>query len=428
MGLVQLRAGLLNFLKARIFYGWVILAACTVMFFASGPGQSHTFSIFIQSLTGALEVEQAQIASAYGFATLFAALLLPRLGGLVDRFGSFRLFLSVGGLLGLACIGFGFVSNVYWLGASFATLRFFGQGALMMLCATLVAQWFQRKRGFAMGIMALGFAASIAIHPALSQWLLDSFGWRDAWLGLGLISWAIILPLTLLLVHNKPEPVGLRPDGDIPDDSDDPAAATTEQGLTRHEAIRTRTFWIIAFCLFTPAMLITSLFFFQKEILAAQGQSGVIAATVFLVTGIVMAATLPVVGWVLDRVRTRHAFAFFLLLLSATLVMITYVDGFELALVYGAMFGLTNAFSITFFGYLWAHYFGRKHIGSIQGVGQMIGVFGASLGPLPLGFAYDMLGEYQPVLLGLAILPLCAACLTVFLEQPISEQSQDSPA
>ena len=85
MAITQLRKGLFEAFRGKIYYGWIILAACTVMFFASGPGQSHTFSIFIQSLNQELGIEQAGIASAYGFATLFAALMLPRLGRLVDR-------------------------------------------------------------------------------------------------------------------------------------------------------------------------------------------------------------------------------------------------------------------------------------------------------------------------------------------------------
>jgi len=102
--------------------------------------------------------------------------------------------------------------------------------------------------------------------------------------------------------------------------------------------------------------------------------------------------------------------------------MINFVDGLPSALLYGAMFGLCNAFSITFFGYIWAHYFGRKHIGSIQGVGQMVGVFGASLGPLPMGFAYDMFGNYHQILFGLALLPIAAAVLSFFLRPPLGEQ------
>jgi len=124
MAIAQIRKGMIDSFRGKIFYGWVILAACTVMFFASGPGQSHTFSIFIQSLTRDLGIEQAGIASAYGFATLFAALLLPKLGRFVDRFGSFRMFLAIGIMLGFSCIGFGLVTDGYWLGASFASLRF----------------------------------------------------------------------------------------------------------------------------------------------------------------------------------------------------------------------------------------------------------------------------------------------------------------
>ena len=106
--------------------------------------------------------------------------------------------------------------------------------------------------------------------------------------------------------------------------------------------------------------------------------------------------------------------------------MINFVDGLPSALIYGAMFGLCNAFSITFFGYIWAHYFGRKHIGSIQGVGQMIGVFGASLGPLPMGFAYDIFGSYHQILFILALLPISAAALSFFLQPPLSESEENN--
>ena len=139
-----------------------------------------------------------------------------------------------------------------------------------------------------------------------------------------------------------------------------------------------------------------------------------------------MAASLPIVGWILDRIRTRYVFSGFHILLSATLVMINFVDGLPSALIYGAMFGLCNAFSITFFGYIWAHYFGRKHIGSIQGVGQMIGVFGASLGPLPMGFAYDIFGSYHQILFILALLPISAAALSFFLQPPLSESEENN--
>ncbi|MEC8852448.1 MAG: hypothetical protein VXX43_10840 [Pseudomonadota bacterium] len=57
-------------------------------------------------------------------------------------------------------------------------------------------------------------------------------------------------------------------------------------------------------------------------------------------------------------------------------------------------------------------------MGSVQGTGQMIGVVGASLGPLPLGIAFDLTGVYAPTLFALAALPLACALLTVVLRDP----------
>ena len=356
-----------------------------------------------------------------------AAFLLPYFGRLVEHQGSFRMFLVIGTLLGLACIGFGLVTNVVWLATAFAALRFFGQGALMLLCATLVAQWFHAKRGFAMGLMALGFAASMAIHPLLAVWLDGIWGWRDAWLWLGVITWATVLPLALLFVHNKPEGVGLLPDG-RDGNAGEPgeqngASASADYGLNLKEAMATSSFWIIAAGLFAPAMLITSLFMYQVVLFESLGQDSSLATSTFTLSAVVMALAMPAVGWTLDRVRTRYVFAAALVLLSATLVASTLVNGIVMAAVYGTMFGINNAANITFFGYIWAHYFGRKHLGRIQGLGQMVGVIGASLGALPMGMAFDLVGSYVEILRLLAVLPLICAVFALFLKAPAAEEA-----
>jgi predicted MFS family arabinose efflux permease len=87
------------------------------------------------------------------------------------------------------------------------------QGSLMMGCVTVVSQWFVKKRGFAMSLMGLGFALSMAIHPPLAQWLIDTVGWRQSWVILGVVSWIILIIPILFLVINRPEDVGLLPYG-----------------------------------------------------------------------------------------------------------------------------------------------------------------------------------------------------------------------
>jgi MFS family permease len=83
----------------------------------------------------------------------------------------------------------------------------------MLNCTNLVAQWFSRKRGLAMSLMGLGFSLSIVIYPLLTQWLTDQFGWRQAWFWQGVLTWVLVIPVAVLLIQNKPEDIGLLPDG-----------------------------------------------------------------------------------------------------------------------------------------------------------------------------------------------------------------------
>ena len=404
-------------LNARAFYGWTILAVAGLGIFASGPGQSHTFSVFVGPIGEDLGLSKAAIAGAYGLATLAAAFLLPQMGKLVDRHGPRRMTTLITLLLGLACMAFGAAGGLATLALGFGALRFVGQGSLMMCSANLVAQWFSRKRGFAMGLMALGFAASMAVHPPLGQFLITQLGWRWAWVILGLATWVLLLPPVLLLVIDKPEDQGLRPDGEAAPSGGEPAAAI--DGLDLRAALRTPTFYLLAAGWFAMAMLVTTLHFYQVSILTAQGVAADIAARVFPVSALVLAVTMPLVGRMFDRVRTRYVFAAGLAVQAAALFGVTLVESLSSAIAYAALFGLNNAFSLTMFGYLMPRYFGRKHVGSLQGTGQMVAVVGASLGPLPVGFAFDYLGSPTLVLRLLALYPIaCAVAAALYLRTP----------
>jgi MFS family permease len=404
-------------LGARAFYGWTILAVAGLGIFASGPGQSHTFSVFVGPIGEDLGLSKAAIAGAYGLATLAAAFLLPKMGRLVDRYGPRRMMFVVTLGLGLACLAFGAAGGIVTLALGFGALRFLGQGSLMMNSANLVAQWFSRKRGFAMGLMSLGFAASMAVHPPLGQFLIAQVGWRWAWVILGLMTWLILLPPVLLLLIDKPEDKGLRPDGDAA-----PAAGTAApaiDGLALREALRTSTFYLLVVGWFSMSMLITTLHFYQVSILTAQGVSAEIAARVFPVSALVLAVSMPFVGRLFDRVRTRYVFATGLAILAAALLGVTLVSDLPSAIAYAALFGLNNAFSLTMFGYLMPRYFGRKHLGSLQGTGQLVAVIGASLGPLPVGLAFDYLDSPTLMLRWLALYPLaCAVAAALYLRTP----------
>jgi MFS family permease len=215
----------------------------------------------------------------------------------------------------------------------------------------------------------------------------------------------------------------MSPDGDR---SDDAAAAEGEEngtaritGLSLRQALYQPSFYILSVGWFAIAMLVTTLHFYQVSILTAQGVSTEVAARVFVVSAVTMVVCMPLVGRLFDRVRTRYVFALALLVTALSLTGVTFASDAATSVAYAVIFGLNNAFSMTMFGYVWPRYFGRLHLGSIQGTGQMIGVVGASLGPLPVGLAFDLAGSPVLTLRLLAIFPLIGiAVAIVFLNTP----------
>ena len=382
MMIETIRKNIVAKVNGKFFYGWIILMAAGAGIFASGPGQSHTFSVFIGPISRDLGVGATAISSAYGLATLIAALGLPFVGRLVDRYGARKIMLTVVIFLGLGCIAFGFAPGIIWLALGFGALRFFGQGSLMLTSVNVVSHWFSRKRGFAMGMMLLGFAISMAIHPPLSQWLIEQVGWRQAWIWLGVSTWVLMVPIVFFLLQDAPESIGLLPDGEKNIEHDDKQTINkhgAEFGFTLKEALATSTFYIVAAALCTMSMLVTALHFFQVSIFEHQGLTPSIAAWMFPLSAIIAVLTQPIVGRCLDKFPTPRVITMSLATLCAALLSMSMVSDLLTAILYAVIFGINNAFNMTLFGYLWPRYFGRRHIGSVQGTGQMIGVIGLSL-------------------------------------------------
>jgi MFS family permease len=419
MLLSQLRDSLALRVNQRVFYGWVMLGVAALCMFGSGPGQSHIFSVFILPIGQDLGISHTSVSSAYAMATLVAAFGLPWIGRLVDRYGVRPVLLSVAVLLGVACMAFGAVTGMLTLALGFAALRFFGQGSLMLCSVNLVAQWFDRKRGFALSLMGLGFSLSMAAHPPLAQWLIDQLGWRAAWFWLGLMTWLLLVPLVGLLVVSRPENVGLQSDDDADDASDRTTRAqAADIGLTVGQAVRTPAFWIIAASLVTFSMLVTGLFFHQVSIFQTAGLGAQMAAWVFPISAVSMVLAMPVFGRMLDRLPTKPMFAFAMLTMTAAILALLLVHDVATATLYGIVFGINNAAMHTHIAYVWPRFFGRRHLGSIQGTAQTIGVAGASIGPLPLGVAFDLTGAYTGALLALAVLPVLCSVAILLMRPP----------
>jgi cyanate permease len=91
------------------------------------------------------------------------------------------------------------------------------------------------------------------------------------------------------------------------------------------------------------------------------------------------------------------------------------------------VFGINNAVIHTHMTFLWPRFFGRRHLGSIQGAAQTIAVIGASLGPLPFGAAFDLFGSYVGALWLFAFQPvLCAVAILLMRPPRLDAQAGES--
>jgi len=400
------------------YYGWVILAAGTLGTVMMGPSQTFTVGIFIDYLINDLAVSRANISLTYGLATLGASLLLPIAGRLVDRHGARRMALVVIVGLGLANFWMSWIQGIAAAFAGMLALRFFGFGSLQLVSNNLIAQWFIRRRGLVMGISGLSLPIGLLIFPILSQTLIDGFQWRGAWVALGLLVWAVMLPVGWFLFKDKPEQYGLSPDGDQPPPKNTPTPTVNETNWTLAEARRTGAFWIFAIALSTMTMTLAGLVFHQISLFEARHLSRSTAIYAFNITALFSVVSNLGMGRLLDRYSARLLLSLTMLLLAGTMVMVQVMSAPWQGFVYAAMQGLVAGSFRVMDSTVWAKYFGRLHLGSIKGA-TMLGVIGAtSLGPYPLGLSMDHFGSYTPVLTGLLALPLSIAALALFVNRP----------
>ena len=199
-----------------------------------------------------------------------------------------------------------------------------------------------------------------------------------------------MLPPLIFLAINKPEDVNMLPDG-IASNPKTTSKNNKIFGLTLNEALKEKSFYILSFSFFSISTLVTALHFFQVTILNQYfNMPSSTAAALFIPTMIAMIIFIPIAGKILDKFQTHNIIFLALLVTTASLMSITFATNTTYALIYSIIFGINNAFNLSLFGYIWYRYFGRLHVGSIQGTGQMVLVVGASIGAMPFAAAMDL--------------------------------------
>ena len=405
--------------RLPFFYGWVILIVASLGNFMSGPGQTYGVSIFVDPMLDELGWSRTLYAGLYTGGTITAAMLVPFIGKLLDRYGGRVMLVAVALVFGVALQLMRFVDEPFQLFLGFLAIRALGQGSLGLISTTLMAMWFVRIRGRAMAIMALSGPASQAVFPMLTFFLIATLGWRSTWAILGLIVCIALVPTGVLLARSSPEASGMLPDGDRLLSESAPGGAD-ERSLdwTLSEAVRTRSFWMLMAVGSSLSMISTALAFHHISLIVGKGLGVGLAAGALSFTAPMMVVGTIMGGYLADKVPNRFILAAGQVGLLLTMLWVMNVTEPWQAFVYGGMMGLTQGAVITVTNVIWPNYFGRAHIGSIRGVANSAMVFSSALGPLPFGFIFERTGGYNVAILAFLGLPIACALLSLLAIPP----------
>ncbi|MFP5071997.1 MFS transporter [Pseudonocardia nantongensis] len=387
---------------------WFIVGSSTLAMTLSVNALVLTpYGILIKPIGDEFGWSRSTVTAALSLYALTAALVMPLMGGLLDRYGFRKVVIPgvvISGIL-LCLLAVAPASIVVW---------FVLMGLLGIVTTPqngvpyykLAAQWLDRRRGLAMGIIGTGGAVGIALVPHYVGALLQWVDWRLAFLGLGALLLVVVLPLAGTVLreprhHELPQPEGRHEVGDVP-------------GMELREALRSPRFWQLFVAVLLMGSAIPGVMVQMTPLLTDRGVS--VEAAIGIVSLMSVGTMLGrlVGGFVLDLVQAP---------LVAAIVFASPILGFLLLANGGFGFAVAGALLIgTALGaegdivsYMVSRYMGIKCFGQIYGIFMAVLAFGYAFGPFAFAVTYDVTGSYNPafVAFGVGLAVSSALALTM---------------
>lgn len=406
------------------FYGWVAIAIAGLGFFFTGPGQTYSFSLFIDHFIEDFGWSRVLVNSLYSIASLISGLSMFFVGRYVDKKGAKRVMIIAALLLAASMFWLSFLSSTFMLFVGFFVGRFSGQSSLMLASSTVAPRWFVKKRGLAIMLYSLGGTLGNMVFPKLNAYLIETLGWQTAFGALGIIVLVVFVPLCAIFMINKPEDVDEYPDG-IPDDEhEDEHLEEVERdhatSLTQGETLKTVVFWVMFASAVQFSMIGTGIGLNFVSIF----NEGGIADMSFITTMMSLApliglASILLSGLYINKIKKPQILlAAISVVIAISFVVLANLDGRTGAIIYTVMSGLTMSLFFLMHDVIKPYMFGRRYIGSVSGVFLVAWSGGSALGPVLFGLAFEMFGGYREVLLACALLPFITGVLLLFIKRP----------
>ena len=413
--------------KRGIFYGWWIVIAGGLGMSITAGINFHGFGNFIIPLTNEFGWNRTTISGMFSLARMESGLLGPLEGWLVDRVGPRRLM-----IVGIPLMGVGYIlmSRVNSLAAFFIVYIFaitLGNSLGMSTpMAASVANWFNRKRGLAFGIMWSGVGLGGLFVPVVG-WLIVAYNWRIASIVIGVFIIVMGIPIAALMRH-RPEPYGYMPDGVEPETDDETGEVRRRQqpdlsqDFTAREALMTSSFWYLTLSIAARSLVSGGVGLHLVPYFVDLGASDVFAATLAGSVGVMSIPGRFGLSAVSDYLNRRYVMAVSLFLMTIAIVFMARATSVTQVLPFLVLYAAAQGGISVIPQSLIAEYFGRRAYATIQGFRGTIQMVGIIIGPLVSGYVFDTTGSYEWAFMGFGAASLVSLALVLLMRPPSRPQ------
>jgi len=366
------------------------------------------------------------ISAAMSLRQLESGIVSPAVGFLLDRFSSRKLIFWSAVISAVGLIGLGATNGIVGFFLFFVVISLGASGVSHAVTwPVIISRWFRRNRGLATGLAVTGpiFGSPIVI---LNAQIEEAYGWRVLLIGYGIL---VLGGVTLLsmLVRDRPEPYGLRPDGDPPEEGASaerptgPSPRRPDTGLTLHAVLRTKEFWLFTIYLsgtFTvnSAFQVHMIPYFQQDIGLTAALAAVVMSMVFIISGIGRVGG----GYLLDKMDYRLVLAVVAAMMGFSFLYLQLVDvnTVSATLPFALMFGVSFGCLVPMRGAVGSIMFGTRAIGGLLGLLQGASVGSGVVGPLVMGIIFDLNGNYSVAIWGLIVISALMVPLSLAMASP----------
>ena len=407
----------------RIHPAWIVLGALTLCLLAS-TGIRAVFGVYIKPMEAEFGWSRGALSMAAALSLLLLGAVGPFAGRLADRWGPRRVIVFALVVLGIGSILSSFVTRLWHIYLTAGVLMAAGAGgAALSTGSAVVARWFDKRRGLAMGLAAGGMSAGQLIVIPLATVLTLTYGWRSSflWLGIGLL--VLVVPLGAWLVRNTPEERGVRALGaQGPVQTAAQQAAAQQAGrVSISEAAQTLPFWLLMstffVCGYTSNGMVLTHFMphaMDHNFTAMQASSALGVMGAMNIIGTIGS------GWLCDRFGRRGPLATYYFIRGISLLFLLYVWDLQSLHLWAAIFGLNYISTVPPTTTLTANIYGRFSVGELSGWIFFAHQVGAALGAALAGWIFEWTGSYSSAFVSAAIMGFVAAGLAMMIrEEPV---------